>query len=112
MSVPTSFPRRALLLAGVAAGLFGLGQPRSAIAEETFELKIATVAPDKTPWADLLKDYKKNVEAASGGRIKVRVFLGGTMGDENETVRMAARGELQGCGASTGAVASLVEELA
>jgi len=69
------------------------------------------MAPDKTPWADLLKEYKKSVEKASNGRIKVRVFMGGTMGDENETVRMTARGQLSGVGASTGAVASLVEEL-
>jgi TRAP-type transport system periplasmic protein len=91
-----------------AASLIGLG---AAAADKPFELKIATVAPDKTPWADLLKSYKKAVEAAAPGRIKVRVFLGGTMGDENETVRMAARGQLSGVGASTGAVASLVEEL-
>src|SRR5688572_18561218 len=106
MSVTSSFRRRALLVAGLAAGLAGLARPRSAAADQPYELKIATVAPDKTPWADLLKDYKKNVEAASGGKVKVRIFLGGTMGDENETVRMTARGELQGCGASTGAVAS------
>ena len=107
----TSCTRRAVLVAA-ALGLAALASPRLASAQQTYELKIATVAPDRTPWADLLKDYKKAVETASKGRIKVRVFLGGTMGDENETVRMASRGQLQGVGASTGAVASLVEELA
>ncbi len=103
---------RRILLAAAIAGLFAFASgARPAAAEDAFELKIATVAPDKTPWADLLKDYKKNVEAASKGRIKVRIFLGGTMGDENETVSMTALGELSGVGASTGAVASLVEEL-
>lgn len=101
---------RRTLLAVAALALVGLFAARPAAAQ-TYELKIATVAPDKTPWADLLKDYKKAVEKASGGKIKVRVFLGGTMGDENETVRMTARGEISGVGASTGAVASLVEEL-
>src|SRR5262245_53167552 len=94
-------------LAAIACALSAVAAPRIAAADDVIEMKIATVAPDKTPWADLLKDYKKNVEAASKGRIKVRVFLGGTMGDENETVRMTARAELQGVGASTGAVASL-----
>ncbi|MBK9036918.1 MAG: TRAP transporter substrate-binding protein [Myxococcales bacterium] len=82
-----------------------------AAADDPIVMKIATVAPDRTPWADLLKGYKKAVETKSGGRIKVRVFLGGTMGDENETVRMTSRGQLSGVGASTGAVASIVEEL-
>ncbi len=105
-------PARPWLLGLAVLGLCLLGGLRPAHAEKKYELRIATVAPDKTPWADLLKDYKTAVETASKGRIKVRVFLGGTMGDENETVRMAARGEIPGVAASTGAVASLVEELA
>jgi TRAP-type transport system periplasmic protein len=104
----TTLRRRTVLTAALAA--LALSAVPAA-AEDKFELKIATVAPDKTPWAALLKDYKTAVEKASNGRIKVRVFLGGTMGDENETVRMTARGQLTGVGASTGAVASLVEEL-
>lgn len=74
-------------------------------------LKLATVAPKGTPWANLLRLYKKKVQAASGKRLKVKVYLGGTMGDENATVRMAARGRIQGVGASTGALATLVTEL-
>ena len=107
----TTTTRRTVVAALASLAALALA-PTPARAEETFELKLATVAPDKTPWADLLKGYKKTIEKKSGGRIKVRVFLGGTMGDENETVRMAARGQLSGVGASTGAVASLVEELA
>lgn len=104
----TTIRRRTILTAALAA--LALSAVPAA-ADDTYELKIATVAPDKTPWAALLKDYKAAVEKASNGKIKVRVFLGGTMGDENETVRMTARGQLSGVGASTGAVASLVEEL-
>lgn len=109
--MPTTIQRRSFLAAAGIA-LAALAVPvLPAAADDTFELKIATVAPDKTPWADLLKEYKKAVETGSNGRIKVRVFLGGTMGDENETVRMTARGQLSGVGASTGAVATIVEEL-
>ena len=110
---PKQLARRTFLAGtAAAASLATLGGLKTAVAEDKYELKIATVAPDRTPWADLLKSYKKTIEVASKGRIKVRVFLGGTMGDENETVRMTARGQLSGVGASTGAVASLVEELA
>ncbi|HUH01982.1 MAG TPA: TRAP transporter substrate-binding protein [Kofleriaceae bacterium] len=84
--------------------------PRTASAD-TYTLQIATVAPKKTPWAELLALYKTNVEKASNGRIKVKVFYGGTRGDENAAVRKVADGDLQGVGASTGAVASLVPEL-
>jgi TRAP-type C4-dicarboxylate transport system substrate-binding protein len=85
----------------------------SASAEDTYTLKIATVAPKGTPWSDLLVTYKKRVQKKSGGKIKVKLYLGGTMGDENATVRATSRGSLiQGVGASTGAIASLVPELA
>jgi tripartite ATP-independent transporter DctP family solute receptor len=80
-------------------------------AEDTYVLKIATVAPKGTPWSKLLNKFKKNVQKASNGRIKVKLYLGGTMGDENTTVSMTSRGRIQGVGASTGAVATLVPEL-
>jgi TRAP-type C4-dicarboxylate transport system substrate-binding protein len=78
---------------------------------DTHTLSIATVAPRKTPWAELLKMYKKRVEKASNGRIKVKVFYGGSRGDENAAVRKVKQGHLQGVGCSTGAIASLVPEL-
>lgn len=91
--------------------LLGASMTPARAEDKTYTLKIATVAPEGTPWANLLQLYKKNVEKKSGGRIKVKVYLGGTLGDELETVRKVARGHVQGVGASTGAVASLVPEL-
>lgn len=98
-------------LVAVCAALAMLVTSAGLASAQTHTLKIATVAPADTPWADLLQLYKKNVEKASGGKLKVKVYLGGTRGDENSTVRKTARGRLQGVGASTGAVASLVPEL-
>jgi TRAP-type C4-dicarboxylate transport system substrate-binding protein len=95
------------LITALAITLTGAGHADA----QQYTLKIATVAPKDTPWESLLQLYKRNVEKASNGAIKVKVYLGGNMGDENSTVRMTARGRLQGVGASTGAVASLVPEL-
>jgi tripartite ATP-independent transporter DctP family solute receptor len=83
----------------------------AARAQEPIQMKIATVAPDNTPWSELLKRYKKAVEEKSGGRIQVKVFLGGVLGDENETVLKCHRNQIQAVGASTGAVASKVPEI-
>lgn len=74
-------------------------------------MKLATVAPDRTPWSEVLKKYKQAVEAKSNGRIQVKIFLGGQLGDENETVNKCKRGQIQAVGASTGALASQVPEL-
>lgn len=85
--------------------------PSLARAEEPIVMKIATVAPNDTPWADLLKKYQQDVEKQSDGRIKVKLFLGGTLGDENESVLKCKRGQIEAAGASTGAIASQVPEI-
>lgn len=82
------------------------------VSAEPITVKIATVAPDGSPWAAGLSTFKKNAEAAVPGKLKVKLFLGGTLGDENETVLAAKRGQIQGVAASTGALASQVPEFA
>jgi TRAP-type C4-dicarboxylate transport system substrate-binding protein len=83
----------------------------SARAADPVVLKIATVAPDGTPWASGLVQYKGMVEKATAGRVTVRPMLGGVLGDENETVIACQRGQIPGVGASTGALAAVVPEL-
>jgi tripartite ATP-independent transporter DctP family solute receptor len=94
----------------LAAAALMLALPK-AEADAPLVLKIATVAPDGTPWSEGLQAFKKQVEADAGGRLSVRVFTGGVLGDENESVQSVQRGQYQGVGASTGAIASIVPEL-
>lgn len=77
-----------------------------------YTLKIATVAPEGSPWAQGLVDFKDQAHRLTGGKVAVKPFLGGVLGDENETVQQCQRGQIQGVGASTGAIASIVPELA
>jgi len=97
---------------GLGLALVMTSKVATSTAEETtYVLKLATVAPKGTPWAKLLKKFKKNVGKASNGRVKVKTYLGGALGDEISTVIQAARGRIQGVGSSTGALAALVPEL-
>lgn len=73
-------------------------------------MNLGTVAPPNTPWGKQLKSMKKRIETESGGRIKVKLFMG-TAGGENSIVRQTKRGELQSAGVSTGAMASSVPEM-
>jgi len=86
-----------------------LAFPAAAQAQST--LKIASVAPDGTPWAEGITEFKTMVEGKTGGKLVVRPFLNGALGDENETVQACQRGQIQGVGASAGALASIVPEL-
>ncbi len=101
MSLRSSL-RIALFSLTTLAVLIAADQP---VMAAEFTLKLATVAPDGTPWAQHLTAIKKRVEKESGGRIKMKVFLGGTLGGEVETVRALRRGRLQGWGGSTAALA-------
>ena len=63
------------LLALAAFGLCVAAAVARPAAAQTYELKIATVAPDTTPWAALLKEYKANVEKLMIGVAKLDVPL-------------------------------------
>lgn len=98
----------ALLTAAVV--FFGVsGQPAGA--QETFEMKIATVAPEGTPWEKQLRKVRRHVEQQTGNRVKVKMFMGGSLGGEKALVRRTAQGSIQCFGGSTAALGSLVPEL-
>ncbi len=102
---------RWLTSALLAASLvFGAGG--AAMAQEgEFTLRIGTVAPQGTPWSALLASVKKRIEKESGGRIKVKLYLGGQLGSENSLVRRCQSGSVGGIAVSNGALGSAVPEL-
>ena len=99
----TLISRLSLALA-VALSFVLLPSPPAGAAE--FTINFGSAAPEGTPWADQLKDIKKRIESESGGRIKVKLFLGGVMGGEVEMIQdIIEGGRLQAGGFSTAAVA-------
>lgn len=80
-------------------------------AQSVIEMKIATVAPEGTPWEKQIKRFKEYVETKSGGRIKVRVFMGGSLGGEKAIVSRTSQGSIHAYGGSPAALASIVREL-
>ncbi len=95
--------------AAAAASTFFIGRAKADEAE--FTMKIATVAPAGTPWAEQLTKLKKHIKEVTGGRIRVKAYLGGGLGDENSTAEATKRGTIQCFGGSIGALASAVPEL-
>jgi len=59
-------------------------------------LKFATLMPTGTAWSKILDDWVKEVEERSNGRIKVRMYSGGVMGDEPDVLRKIRKGQLHG----------------
>lgn len=112
MTSPRSRTRRRFVQGTTAAamGTFFIGG-RAKADEAEFTMKVATVAPPGTPWSKQLKKIKKAIKEGSGGRIKVKTYLGGALGDEISTAEATKRGSIQCFGGSAGALASAVPEL-
>jgi TRAP-type transport system periplasmic protein len=106
MNRRTLLQSAALASAGALLPLRALGDSQQIVA------KVATVAPDGTPWAEQLKAFRSRVDKGTGGRVRLSAYLGGGLGDENVTAAECKRGSIQIWGGSTGALASVIPELA
>ena len=105
--------RRRSFVSTTALATLGAVSSRSALAAgKAGVAKLATVAPDGTPWSDQLYAFKSKIEKIAGDRLKVETYIGGVLGDENVTASETKRGAIQLWGGSTGALATIVPELA
>ncbi|MES9935962.1 MAG: TRAP transporter substrate-binding protein DctP [Sedimenticola sp.] len=64
-------------------------------------LKIATVVPDGTSWMKAMRSAAKTIKQETDGRVKLRFYPGGIMGNDNSVLRKIRVGQLHG-GAITG----------
>lgn len=70
-------------------------------------LKIATLAPDGSAWMRELRAAAAEVKQGTGGRVEVKFFPGGVMGNDAVVLRKMRLGQLQG-GVLTASELSLV----
>jgi TRAP-type transport system periplasmic protein len=70
-------------------------------------LKIATVAPDGTSWMQRLRAGGAEIRERTEGRVILKFYGGGVMGDERAVLRKMRIGQLHG-GAFTGGGAALM----
>jgi TRAP-type C4-dicarboxylate transport system substrate-binding protein len=94
--------RFALVAAGTLALLAGAAQAATTI-------KIATVAPDGTAWMRELRAGADAVKTRTAGRVEIKYYPGGVMGDEPSVMRKIKIGQLQG-GAFTGGELTQVDK--
>jgi TRAP-type C4-dicarboxylate transport system substrate-binding protein len=93
----------------VALGALLLATP--ALAQDKIVAKVGSVAPEGTPWAEWLEGVRTRMQTDTGGKLKLKIFLGGKLGGEKEMVEETKNGGLHIFGGSVGAVASYVPEL-
>lgn len=99
-------------LFSLVVGALLVASPALAEDPKPLLIKVGSVAPEGTPWSDWLDGVKSRLEKDSGGRLKLKLFLGSKLGGEKEMVEETRNGNIGMFGGSAGALASFVPELA
>jgi TRAP-type C4-dicarboxylate transport system substrate-binding protein len=60
------------------------------------QVKLAVLVPEGTSWGNSLKKMTKEVEAATGGEVNMKIYYGGVSGDEPDVIRKIRIGQLNG----------------
>lgn len=61
-------------------------------------LKLATLAPEGSIWMQALQDAKMEIDQATDGAVRVKIYPGGIMGSEKDVLFKIKTGQLQGGG--------------
>ncbi len=93
-----------------AAASFFIGG-KALAADPEFVIKLGTTAPAGTPWEQALKAWKRRVKKATDGRVKIKAYWGGALGDEQTIADRVTRGGVQVYGGSCGGASNKVPEL-
>ena len=59
-------------------------------------IKIGSIAPERSPWNDTLKEIAREWEKISNGQVKIKIFAGGILGGEDDMIRKMKIGTLGG----------------
>ncbi len=75
-------------------------------------LKMGLAAPEKTPWAANAHDISRLVSSGTGGEVKINVFPGSQLGNEQDMIRQVSRGRIHLGSFSNTAASLMVPEIA
>lgn len=95
---------RKLIVLGLSALLAG---PASAATT----LKLATQLPDGTAWMKSFRDAGDQIEAQTEGRVKLKFYPGGVMGNDATVMRKIRIGQLHGAALTGGEFARVVPDM-
>lgn len=91
------------VLALAAALLLAAGP---AAAADRVELKIATIAPDGSHWMREMRAAAAEAKSVTDGRVQIKFYPGGVMGDDAQVLRKVRIGQLQGGAFTSGGLSA------
>jgi TRAP-type transport system periplasmic protein len=101
-----------LFIAMVVLFLFGTLLPlHFAEGQSPVIIKLATLAPEGSPWIQVLKAAADEAQQKTGNAVQFKIYPGGVMGDERDMVRKMHIGQLQAAMLSSASLASMFPEI-
>ena len=76
-------------------------------AEARVTIRLGTVAPKGSSWELILRRMGADWGKATGGEVRLRIYPGGTVGDEGEMIRKMRIGQLQAAAISNAGLAEI-----
>ena len=69
------------------------------------DLKLATVAPDGSHWMQQMRAGSEEIKTRTGGRVVLKFYPGGVMGNDSQVLRKVRANQLQGGAFAAGGLA-------
>jgi TRAP-type C4-dicarboxylate transport system substrate-binding protein len=85
--------------------LLGVLLAAAATAANAVDIKVATVAPDGSRWMQQMRAGAEEVNARTSGRVTLKFYPGGVMGNDAQVLRKIRIGQLQGGAFTAGGLA-------
>jgi TRAP-type C4-dicarboxylate transport system substrate-binding protein len=99
--------RRHFLAALGIGSLVTFGSAASAEQPPTVKIRIATLAPKKSPWGKVFTAWAKAVDDKTSGAIEVQWLWNGTTGPESSMVAKVKSGQIAGAAITAPGLASI-----
>ncbi|HSC16504.1 MAG TPA: TRAP transporter substrate-binding protein DctP [Gammaproteobacteria bacterium] len=96
---------RAVKARSLARLLLGVVLAAAAATANAADIKIATVAPDGSRWMQQMRAGAEEVNARTSGRVTLKFYPGGVMGNDAQVLRKIRIGQLQGGAFTAGGLA-------
>ena len=73
-------------------------------------IKLGTLAPEGSPWYNIIRDMAEAWKEGTGGKIRVRIYPGGVAGDDPDMVRKMRIGQLHAAVLSGAGLSNIAQE--
>jgi TRAP-type transport system periplasmic protein len=93
------------------AAVLSLALALPARAGEAKFVKFACLAPDGSTWMKAINELNKDLDAATKGELKLKIYAGGVQGDEKDVVRKIKIGQLHAAGFTGVGIGEIAPEL-